>query len=314
VTALSSGAAAQPAGNDAKAAAQALFDRAKALSDSGRHAEACPLFAESQRLDAGIGTLLFLSDCYEQVGRTASAWAGFLEAASIAKVKEQPSREQIARDRAAALAPKLSRLSISVAPENRVPGFQVKRGGVVVGEPVWGTLLPVDPGEYTIEADAPSRKSWSTRVTVGAKAATVTVTVPALEKQIGPPSDTKASSSDSSRDSFQQKAIGVALGGVGVAGLVVGTVFGLDAFSTYDEAQATCRDGNLKLCTEDGVSLQQDASSAALVSTIAFAVGAAAIAAGAIVFVLSPSGDESPEKAAWTLRVGPGGGSLGGAF
>ena len=68
-----------------EAAAEALFDEAKKLANDGKFAEACPKFAESNRLDRGAGTLIHLADCYEKNKQTASAWATFKEAASAAQ-------------------------------------------------------------------------------------------------------------------------------------------------------------------------------------------------------------------------------------
>ena len=85
-----------------KAAAQSLFDEGRKLMTEGKFAQACPKLAESQKLDPGVGTQFNLADCYERLGQTASAWAGFLEAASTAKSMGQGEREKVARERAAA--------------------------------------------------------------------------------------------------------------------------------------------------------------------------------------------------------------------
>ena len=99
-----------------KAAAESLFDDGKRLYQEKKFAEALPRFEASERLDPGVGTLLYLADCYENLGRTASAWATFREAASVAKVAGKADRERVARERAALLDAKLYRLTVSVAP------------------------------------------------------------------------------------------------------------------------------------------------------------------------------------------------------
>ena len=81
---------------------------------AGKYDDACPKLEESQRLAPAIGTKFNLADCYEHTGRLASAWAAFLSVAASAKNANQGAREKAARDRAAALEPKLSRLAVVV--------------------------------------------------------------------------------------------------------------------------------------------------------------------------------------------------------
>src|SRR5438132_4379169 len=82
LVALGSRAGAQSAAD--KAAAEALFDQGRAAMQASDFAKACGLLERSQRIDPGIGTLLYLAECYEKHGRTASAWATFREAADAA--------------------------------------------------------------------------------------------------------------------------------------------------------------------------------------------------------------------------------------
>src|SRR5580700_8452469 len=131
-----------------QAAAQALFDQARQLMADGKYAEACPKLVESQRLDPGAGTLLNLGQCYEKNGQTASAWVTFKDAAAAAELKHRADWSQRARERAQALEPLLSRLTIDVPQEERGLGIQVRRDGVEVGSAEWGAPIPIDPGDH----------------------------------------------------------------------------------------------------------------------------------------------------------------------
>ena len=113
------------------ARADALFNAAKALTDSGQYADACAKFAESKRLAPGLGVTMYLADCYEHIGRTASAWTEFRAAEGLARARND-KRADVARQHAQALEPKLDRLTISVAPSVPRVGLIILRDGVPV--------------------------------------------------------------------------------------------------------------------------------------------------------------------------------------
>ena len=79
-----------------KATAEALVADGRRLMAAGEFAAACPKFAASQRLEPNGGAGFELADCYERLGRTASAWAEFKSAASAARSAGSKEREQLA--------------------------------------------------------------------------------------------------------------------------------------------------------------------------------------------------------------------------
>lgn len=275
-------------------AAEVLFEQARELMASGRYREACPKLAESQRLDAGIGTLLNLGDCYEHNGQLASAWATFGEAASAARASRQPDREAIARERVAALKPRLTTLTIEPAQRDRL-GLQVARDGVVVSVALWSVAVPVDAGAHAIEATAKGRVPWHTTLVVGTMPGDTTVVIPRLQS---PPAV------------WHAREAGLALGGAGVLGLVIGGVYGAAAIRNRDASRAHC--GDTSVCDQQGVDLRAQGLRAAGVSTAAFITGAALFAGGVTLFALAPQYSHPPASA--SLWVGVASVSLGGRF
>jgi hypothetical protein len=82
----------------------ALFQAAKDLRNAGLYSQACPMFAEVQRLAPGVGISLYLGDCYEHIGRIEDARAEFREAEVLAS-QTNDKRIDIARARESALEP-----------------------------------------------------------------------------------------------------------------------------------------------------------------------------------------------------------------
>ena len=162
------------------AAAQALFDNGKRLMSQRDYGQACAAFQESQRLDPGMGTLFHLADCEERLGRTATAWADFLEVGAEARVKGETTREAAANDRAAALKSRLARLVVDPGAEQGTPGLTVSRDGEPIGQGQWAIEVPIDPASHVILARAAGEGTWRTTVRIRRSGANSLVTVPLL--------------------------------------------------------------------------------------------------------------------------------------
>jgi hypothetical protein len=171
-------AAAQPAA----AQAEAQFDRGKKLMADGKMAEACAAFESSQKLDPLVTTLLNLAACREKNGELASAWGWFVEAERQTRGKSGGERKlnQTAKDRAAKLADRLSKLTIAVPRE--IPNLEVLRNDERVDRAAWNAPLPVDGGAVKITARAPGYREWSTRITIAIEHDEKTVSVPELAR------------------------------------------------------------------------------------------------------------------------------------
>ncbi|MCU0683472.1 MAG: hypothetical protein MUF34_14730 [Polyangiaceae bacterium] len=288
-----------------EAAAEALFRSGKQLMGERKFAEACPKLSESFRLDPATGTQLALALCYEQWGKLASAWSTYTTAADRSKQEGRADRERAARARAAALEPKLSRLTINVDQASlSLSGLTVSRNGVGVGSASFGVPLPVDPEEITVEASAPGRQPWSTKVAVGPNAEQKVVTVPPLEETksassvpapAAAPASAPAETQAAGSSGLSTMRLGAyAAGGAGIIALGLGGFFGLRAISKNGDSEDKGCDGSL-CSTEEGKKLRDDAVSAGNVATIATIAGVVLAGTGVTLFVLDlkkkPQGD-----------------------
>jgi hypothetical protein len=301
-----------------KAAAQALFEDGLQLMGAKRYAEACPKLEESERLDPALGTRFRLSECDEAIGRLASAWAGFLEVADLAHAAGQTDRETVARARAAAIEPKLSRVKVEVVQPD-TPGLEVAHGSVIVGRGQWGTAVPIDPGTYSITATAPSKKPWRGSVTIAEDGSTATLLVPALDDaptEIGPspiPLTVGAPLAVTPLDAHPGRGARIAgytLIGAGAAGVIASGVMGLVAKGNYDSTGAHC---SATLCDPSGKTTTDGARQLAGAATAVFVVGAVAAVGGVVLVLTAPSGARRSSTSA-ALRVGPGACTFEGAF
>jgi hypothetical protein len=283
---LASGVAVAQTSPDTQAADRA-FNEALTLMDSGRFAEACPKLEVSQRLAPASGTLLNLGDCYEHLGRIGSAWRAFEDAAARAKAGGKHERERVARERAAALVPRLSRILFVAPSSSYAPGeLHIMLDNVPVPGPVWGAPVVVDAGLHTLVVRAPGRQPFSTTLGPVAEGETVSFLVPPLPPAIagtasvGNPSQAAPSRIDG------QRVAALVSAGIGAGGLVAGTAFGLHSMSKHDESDQYCE--GLACDDPRGVIAMQDARTAGNRATAAFIVGGVGLAAASVLWFVRP--------------------------
>jgi hypothetical protein len=282
--------------------AQTLFDDATRLMTERRYAEACAKFAESNRLDPALGTILHLGECYEKIGQTASAWTTFRAAAQVAHDKDDP-RESAARDHIAKLESVLFKLELIVDGTAEPLDLEVRRDGVVIPQSAWqprggGRIAEIvlDPGTHVVTASAPLHRTWDKNIEALPTGGSVTVTIPPLvaEHVSTPPAPVPVST----RRDRGWLTVGWTLAAVGlVGGVAFGSGFGLDAKSKLDTSNGAphnCQPSpstpGLGLCADqEGVTLRQQALASALASTIAFVAGGVLIAAGIVIVLAAPA-------------------------
>lgn len=308
--------AAAEATPEQKASAEALFDQAIQAMKDGHYTDACPKLENSQRIDPGVGTLLYLGECYEKLGRTASAWATFREAESQAEATGQARRAKAAQDHIAKLEPELAYLTIEVAEATRaLPGLHIKRDGVDAGSAIIGASVPLDPGPVKVDVTAPEHESFSVTVRLAPRARQ-TVVIPTLAVVDSPHTDagpaplatpsvtpgpagqappprplaSPPQPADEASPGGAQRGIGIAVGSAGIIGLAVGSYFGLAAISAEKKADRECTPTQ---CSEAlGQSHSDDAHHDATISNITFAVGGGLLAAGVVIYLIAPSKSE----------------------
>ncbi len=285
-----------------RALAAVLFEDGRKLMDAGQVTEACPKLEESQRLDPGGGTLLNLALCHEKLGKTATAWAEFLEARGIARADGRDDRIAFAEEHLQALSPRLTYLVVVVPADVRLDGLEISRNGRPLPKATWGTRIPIDPGPQHLEARAPGHEPWSTDVEGLTEAAAREIPVPRLVAKPPPPAPTPVAPPSAApakpqpppeRSGLSPMAwAGVGLGSAALASWTATAISGgiaAERRATSEELAPTCDPG----CSEDAVAANDQAKLAADVSTGTLIAGGVLAAAGAVLLVVGL--DEGPD-------------------
>jgi hypothetical protein len=283
--------------------ATTLFEEGRRLKAEGKLSDACAKFEQSLALAAGVGTKFNLADCFEEIGKTHSAHALFLEVAETTRALGQAKRESAARARLAALETRLSRITIQAEPR---PELSLMLDGKPLDAARASAPFAVDPGKHAISASETGKRGWTVELDVPAGPTNVVVVIPKLEPEpkrqvaakpkplraaaapVGTQRERPADASGSSRST-----LALILGGAGVAGLAGGGYMGFRYLESQDEAKTTCPSGENCTITEieQHRAAVDDAKTARIWSFVGVGVGTAALGVAAYLYFTDEGND-----------------------
>lgn len=252
------------------AGAEVLFQAGQAALANNDYETACTKLKQSYALEPAPGTLYFQAECEERRGRIATAWSLFTDLVHM--LPDSDPKRQGVSDRIAALAPRLPKLTIRLAPGSPADALVSKDKAPLPLD----TPIPVDPGEQllVIEAEGYAPAEQRVKTTEGAVTeVTVAVGKPIVKKYEPPPS------------SGVQVPIGITIGSIGVAAVLVGIGVGVAAKLEYDKSERYCEED---ACLPKGVDIRDSARTKGTAATVVFFVGIAAAATGAVVWLTAP--------------------------
>jgi hypothetical protein len=184
-------------------------------------------------------------------------------------------------------------------------GVRVSMDGQVLSERFEGSALSIDPGEHTFLFEVAGQPSVQKQFVIreGEKDRRERIVIGPIEPAAVPAAST---GQEQEHGLGTQKILAIVAAGVGVVGVGVGTVFGVQAISKHNDAAQACPN----LCADQaGVAMWSDAQSAGNLSTAGFVVGAVGLVGAAILWLTAKSPHGGGQ-----MGLGPGGLELRGAW
>lgn len=287
------------------AAAERLFKEGKRAALRGEDDLACAKFAESEALDHAVGTLLNLADCERARGELAASLRHFTDAAAEL-VAKRDRRVKFTRERIEDLTRRVPTLTLrldAAAPA----GAHVRRDGEDVPQEDLGASIPLNPGEHTVDVEAPGLPPRHYRVVL-AEGDRKELTV-SPEEAPPPPAAPVATPAEVPADSAQTTWGWVALS-AGALGLSAGAVTGVLALgskSALDEGCAPQRGGGERACPPALEGELDDYRFTRIFSYVSFGVGVLGTGTGIVLLATSPPSATSARAGVQvTARVAPG--------
>lgn len=302
--------------------AKKLLDEAKQLREAGKISAACPLLDRSYELDATDGVLFARADCRDNERKIAAAvslYEAYLRSYSRmtgTTKTNHASRAAIAEGRIKELTPLVPMVKFVWA-EKPPEDTLIKVDGVEYRASTLESKLPLEPGEHEIVVLLPGEKERRRTVKLaegGSTLVDLTPLPPQDPNKIenggpghvphfgGPRRETKPKGVDPLK-------VGGFVGlGLGVAGIVVGSVLGVKTIDAKKEVDQRCNAQHQ--CDPQGLATVEQMQSAGNTSTAAFIAGGVLAGVGATLLVVAFK-NPAPNTAQIRLHMGTTGAQLG---
>lgn len=283
-----------------KGDADALFKEGRTAYEKKDYVTACDKFEASYSIEPKTGALFNLAFCEEKIGRIDASYRHLEEV--IPKLTDE--RLQLSRDLLAKLEPKMPHVVLRLAPG--APPDTRARDGANGKDITLGQKVVLLPGDHDIVVSAKGRAEAHVRASM-TMGSTVELTIAPGAATAGNGDEPGKPSSGGSSGSVR-RAVGFAIGGLGVAGFIGAGVTGGLLLAKKSEVDAECPN---KQCSPKGLALKQEAESSPLLpaNTAMWVIGIAGVATGVVLIATSGLGGDKP-KAAVVPVVMPGGGGL----
>lgn len=334
-----------PVAHAADRSAAQLFKRGVGLFKAGKVEAACKAFEESDKLDDQPGTLFNMAACHEKQRRYFAAHQEFARLAARMQAAGKADKAAIAKRRADKAAVHAPRLELVLSRSNNVT--RISLDGQALPAESWKQPVLVNAGSHQLSFSAEGKRTVTASATAGSDSTTrvpvpvLSGAVPQKQEPASPPAKHSPAPEEAptqvaapamqppgARDQGTtsswtgQKTLGVALAGVGVVGVGLGSYSGLHALSQKSDADSACGDpgGGCASATQtrDAKARIHSAQTSATISTVAFAAGGVALAAGAYLFFTGGRSTAGPvaRRGVHLVPAGPGdaGVSVVGAF
>jgi len=288
--------------------AQARFLRGKDLLGKKQYDQALAEFTASHEIVASPNARLELARCLRGMGKIVAAYAELGRTAIEAKeLVGQDPRYLRAAEAAASEREEMERQLgfVTLTIQNPTDATTVVVGGEELRRAAWAEPAPVVTGATDIVVQTPGKGPIKRSVSLAAGQRTSLVidaqSGDALEGAPVPPGPAPAPPTETTSGMSPLRLGAYVAGGVGVAGLLVLTIGGVMAQSTFNDLNNTCHGP----CPPSKQGEISSGKSQETIANVGLGIGIAGVAVGAGLFALSLKA-EGTKPAGTAVMVSPG--------